>query len=104
MAGMGAIFRQLRKKSSFQKILAYRYTASRLSHVAARMTMHRKRGAAQQTGGGCRRQVFFGTTVAVHTVKRRRGRHSGRGSRCGASAVSFQVPTSQPNHWLIPRR
>ncbi|EYC20786.1 hypothetical protein Y032_0021g424 [Ancylostoma ceylanicum] len=25
--------------------------------------MHRRRGAAQQTGGGCRRRVFFGTTV-----------------------------------------
>ncbi|EYC44258.1 hypothetical protein Y032_0466g1956 [Ancylostoma ceylanicum] len=25
--------------------------------------MHRSRGAAQQTDGGCRRRVFFGTTV-----------------------------------------
>ncbi|EYC43167.1 hypothetical protein Y032_0501g2598 [Ancylostoma ceylanicum] len=28
--------------------------------------MHRRRGAAQQAGGGCRRQVFFGTTVYTH--------------------------------------
>ncbi|EYB87314.1 hypothetical protein Y032_0265g655 [Ancylostoma ceylanicum] len=27
------------------------------------MIIHRRRGTAQQTGGGCRRQVFFGTTV-----------------------------------------
>ncbi|EYC24058.1 hypothetical protein Y032_0014g2292 [Ancylostoma ceylanicum] len=50
---------------SFQKILASRYTARRLSHVASRVIMHRRCGTAQQTGGGCRRQVFHGTNASL---------------------------------------
>ncbi|EYB84404.1 hypothetical protein Y032_0317g2324 [Ancylostoma ceylanicum] len=74
------------KVQSFQKILAsgiHRPSAEpchasyTLSYVVRRgsvdaqcivIIMHRRRGADQQTGGGCRRQVLFGRTVHIVVV------------------------------------
>ncbi|EYC33794.1 hypothetical protein Y032_0002g995 [Ancylostoma ceylanicum] len=73
--------------------------------------MHRSRGAAQQTGGGCRRRVFFGTTVCLVGVgrggpsasKNTRRDHAGCGGIVDAVA-NLDFLDSSPSHLMLTNK